>query len=527
MVNRFVADDSALTVLLAPRRRLVLESEPAIGHDEHDEHGRLIEATFTAVTGPMRRYTRTVRVESIDAAGLHHGTEVVDFRLAVPYFGLLFVGPARAVLRRPSADGRQPWWAPPDRIDARAATVLGVLCAASLVVGYLNTLLTQTIAFAADEFGSSDSAQGVALAVVRGGILFTLVLVGVADRRGRRAVILAMVIASPLFAATGAVAPTLAWLTVSQTVARPLAMALGIVLGIVAAEEMPAGSRAYAVSLLAMATALGAGLCVIALPLADVGTRGWRWVYVLPLASLLLVPGLARRLPESRRFLAPHAKADFAGHGRRFWLLAISGLLLNLLIAPASAFQNRYLKNERGFSARRISLYTLLTNTPGGIGIVVGGRIADVRGRRVVGAVALAGGALATVATFQVRGWPLWAWSVIGAVVGAAAVPSLGVYGAELFPTSLRGRANGAIQVLTLVGSAIGLVTAGLLVDHLGGFGPTMAILGIGPLVVAVLVITRFPETARRELEELNPEDAAPAVGSELGDPGTDRIGHG
>jgi hypothetical protein len=34
-----------------------------------------------------------------------------------------------------------------------------------------------------------------------------------------------------------------------------------------------------------------------------------------------------------------------------------------------------------------------------------------------------------------------------------------------------------------------------------------MAVLSFGPAVVALLVLTRYPETARRELEDLNPED--------------------
>jgi hypothetical protein len=32
--------------------------------------------------------------------------------------------------------------------------------------------------------------------------------------------------------------------------------------------------------------------------------------------------------------------------------------------------------------------------------------------------------------------------------------------------------------------------------------------LALGPLLVAALVLIAYPETARRELEELNPEDA-------------------
>ena len=211
-------------------------------------------------------------------------------------------------------------------------------------------------------------------------------------------------------------------------------MALGILVAVVAVEEMPAGSRAYAISLLAMATALGAGACVVALPLADLGIRGWRLVYVVPLLGLVLVPGVSRRLVESRRYEAPHADAGFSGHAGRFWLLAGSGMLLNLFVAPASAFQNRYLKNERGYSASRISLLTLVTNTPGGIGIIAGGRLADMRGRRIVGSVALFGGTLCTVWFFFASGWTLWVASTIGAIVGAAAVPALGVYSAELLP---------------------------------------------------------------------------------------------
>jgi len=251
---------------------------------------------------------------------------------------------------------------------------------------------------------------------------------------------------------------------------------------------------------------------VMALPLADLGDRGWRLVYLVPLVGLVLLPGVARRLPESRRFLAPHPPVRMAGHGRRLGLLAVSGLLTNLFVAPASSFQNRYLRDERGFSAARISLFTLATSTPGGIGIVAGGRLADVRGRRLVGAVALAAGAVATAIGFLVGGWPLWAVSVLGSVVGAAAVPSLGVYGAELFPTGLRARAGGLITTATLVGSAIGLITVGVAGDRTGRYGPALAALAVGPLLVAALVLTRYPETAQRELEELNPEDAVSPV---------------
>jgi hypothetical protein len=36
-----------------------------------------------------------------------------------------------------------------------------------------------------------------------------------------------------------------------------------------------------------------------------------------------------------------------------------------------------------------------------------------------------------------------------------------------------------------------------------------MAVLALGPVVLVVLILTRFPETANKELEELNPADAS------------------
>jgi MFS family permease len=85
------------------------------------------------------------------------------------------------------------------------------------------------------------------------------------------------------------------------------------------------------------------------------------------------------------------------------------------------------------------------------------------------------------------------------------------VYGPELFPTALRGRANGIIAILGVAGSVIGLLVAGVLSDRWDGLGPALAVLSIGPALMALLVLTAYPETAHRELEELNPEDLTAA----------------
>jgi len=550
VVSRSTVDDQGLEAYLRPRTDLLLERDCGGGR-------------FEAVEGPVRGYSRTV--EATPAGdGRFAVVQTVDLTLAVPYFWWMFVLPVRRVLARPGRP-TAPWWAPPARLDARAATVLGCLGVLAIVFGYLNTLFTQTITFAGEEFHAGDTAQGVAGAVVRVGGLVALAVVTMADRRGRRTVLLWASSLGCALALTGALAPSLAWLTASQMLARAFATALLVLVAIVAAEEMPAGSRAYAVSLLAMAGGLGAGICVLSLRLADLGVRGWRLLYVVPVVALPVLVGVRRHLPESRRYLlhAPdqatptgggpmpglrgrnampglrgrnampglrgrnampglrgrnampglRGRNAMPGHGARLGLLAVAGLLTNLFIAPQSQFSNRFMRVERGFSGGRIGLFSILTGTPAGVGIVVGGRLADTRGRRQVGATCILVGTACTVAFFFSRGWALWAWALLGTTVSDASIPALGVYGPELFPTSMRGRANGIVAVCALGGSAAGLVLAGLMADSFGRIGPAMAVLALGPVLVAILVLARYPETAGRELEDINPEDRAPPPG--------------
>ncbi len=497
-IHRFGAGDdrAALEALRTPRDDVVAEArDPAGG--------------FRAVGGPFGVYHRTLE-ERTESDGTVVVTETTTFELTIGAWRVLFDPLVRRALRRRGTPGVSPWWSPPDRLGPREASVLGMLCALVMVSGYLGTLITQTITFAADEFGADDQAQGTTLAAVRIGIVFSLAVMAVADRRGRRRMLIFSAVAGCTATMVGAFAANLLWLGATQTVARGFATALALLVAVVAAEEMPAGSRAYAISVLAMTAALGAGMAVWFLPLADLGPSAWRALYVIPLLGILLAWHVGRTLPESRRYEVAHERAPAKPHRRRVLLLAASGFLLAVFTAPASQFQNEFLRSEHGFTALQITLFTLATATPGGIGVLLGGRLADLRGRRVVGAVAVAGGVGLTVLMYFAGGWALWVASAVGSIVGAAAVPALGVYGPELFPTTSRGRTNGIISAVGVVGSSAGLLLAGTLADDFGRFGPAMALLAVGPAVLAVLVITAYPETAHLELEEINPEDLVP-----------------
>jgi MFS family permease len=315
------------------------------------------------------------------------------------------------------------------------------------------------------------------------------------------------------FTVLGAFSPDMWALGATQTIARGMTTAVAVLIVVIAAEELPAGARAYGISVIALSAALGAGMAVWALPLADLGEKGWRIIYAIPIVALPFLPVIARRLPETRRFetamlTEPTHRSSIAG--RRLALLCAAGFLVLLFRTPASQLQNDFLRDERGYTGAKIALFTVVTSTPAGIGVFLGGRLADSRGRRQVGAFGLVGGSVLVVLSFLSGGWELWAATLLGITISALTVSPLGVYGPELFTTRTRGRANGVVTVAGVLGSVTGLTIAGYLGDR-WGLGKALAVLAVGPIVLAMLVLRWFPETAHVELEVLNPEDAAPS----------------
>lgn len=487
----------------APRDDLVLEVEETAAPSADGTSG---VHRFTQDDGPFRSYRRTVARDGDELV------ETTDYRVVLPWFNWLFRWPVRNVLaRRISHRG---WWAPPDRLDSTQVLVIGLLAAASMSAAFVNTLFTQTVNFAADDFGVSDTGIGIAGAVVRAGIVIALPAAVIADRIGRRKVIVAVAWIAPLLSLLGALAPSFVVLTLTQTIARPLGIALAFLVGVVASEEMPRNSRAYAVSVLAMAAGFGAGVAVLSLRLADIGESGWRYVYVIAAIWCVVALDLTRRLPETRRFTAHtvthHATASTRPpriNRRRLVLLGAVAFAGSIFVAPASFFQNRYLTDIRDFSGGMIGIFSIAVGTPAGLGLILGGRFADTSGRRKLIAATLPLGTACIVAAFTFGGPPLWAFALAGGILASAAYPALAVYRTELFPTANRSRATSLVTASSLIGGIGGLILTGALLDAGWSYAAVMGTLAIGQVIVTVLVVAYYPETAHQELESLNPED--------------------
>ena len=152
------------------------------------------------------------------------------------------------------------WASPPEALSARQRKVLWLLTLASMSYAFVNTLFTQTVAFAADEFGISTSAQGFAAAVVRWGIIISFPFVVLADRHGRRRIVILMAWLAPSVSALGALSPSFPFLVATQTVGRPLGLTLEILIAVITIEEMPTQCRAYAMGVLAVASGIKAAI---------------------------------------------------------------------------------------------------------------------------------------------------------------------------------------------------------------------------------------------------------------------------
>ena len=500
VVVRHEVDEAGLARLRRPRNDIV--AEIAVEAD-----------TYELAEGPFQRYHRSLAVEEDGGRCPTHRVvvETIDYRLAIPYFGFLFWWPVRRAMRQPpSTDGTQPWWSPPQRLDARSAAIMGTLAAVVILSGYLSNAPAETHTYAADEFGVDQLSQGTLGAVVRVGTLLALPASILADRTGRRRILAVAMVVGIAASLLAAIAPTFVAFGAVLVVTRTANATLGAMVTIIAIEEMPAGSRAWALSILGMTAALGAGTVVWFQPLAGIAEWTWRLIYLLPIVMIPFVMGILRRLPESRRFERRRVDVRLRDYASRMALLGTVFFLIALFLSPIDWFRGEYLRDEHGFSAGRVSLLVLISATPGGLGLYVAGRIADVRGRRIVIATATVFGLGCIVAFYNATGLALWALAMVASIVASGLLPSIGVFRGEMFPTAIRARAAALAGAVGVVGGSLGIFLAGYLRQEWGAFGPVIGLLWAGPLVAAAVVWFRFTEGARRELEDLNPEDPNP-----------------
>ncbi len=378
--------------------------------------------------------------------------------------------------------------------------ILGLFAIIALTQGWSGAAITHALPFAQDAFGWSDARVFDVLATVRAISLLALALSWYGDHRGRRRPLLIAFILLPLGnLATALFVDPVAFIGL-QSLARIGTIALGSLAIVVLAEEIKPEIRSYSIGIYAMFGSLGTGLGLLLRPIAATGTDNWRLIFALSALPLLAAPFLAMRIGESRAYVQRTVRPSIgavlrAPHGRRFWPMAGLAFSISAFTAPAANLALVRLESDLGWSAATASLLLALSSAPGvAIGVLGGGRLSDIAGRKPTEAVSIFVGVAGGVAFYFLEAGWLMGLGIFVSTLGAFAfAPAFGSHRSELFPTAIRSTAAAWIVNASIFGGLVGFAAGRFVVDA-WGVPTTIATLG-GVLLVASLLIRLLPET--------------------------------
>src|SRR5262249_30928277 len=160
-----------------------------------------------------------------------------------------------------------------------------------------------TLPYIGSDLGATPAQLSYALAAVGVGSFGVLLLGPLADRFGRRRLLLASVTLLSVLGAGTAFARSVASLIAWQATARMFQAGALFAGAVIIADAIPAQSRGAARVIVGMINSTGAGLGAVRLATIAVWPGGWRGLSLVSLAPLTFLPFLRRTLPESRRWL--------------------------------------------------------------------------------------------------------------------------------------------------------------------------------------------------------------------------------
>ena len=335
--------------------------------------------------------------------------------------------------------------------------------------------------------------------------LGALIFGRLADRFGRRPILMLDVILFAVFEAASALAPSLMVLLIVRGL---FGIAMGGEWGIGASltmESIPAKSRGLVSGLLQQGYPTGylIGALVYWLAFDDIG---WRGMFALGILPALLVFYIRRRVPESPVWVAGRRSGARAhdlftamrGHWKLFAYLVVLMMGFNMFSHGSQDMYPTFLKEQLHFGTATVSKLTIALN----LGAIVGGLFFGAWSERIGRRRAIVIAALLALPMI-----PLWAYGgsvlMLGIGVFVLQVMVQGAWGVvpvhlnELSPDSVRGTLPGfAYQGGNLLAALTSPFLAWMAARHDGDFAFAMA--SFIAVVAAVLaLVTWFGPEAR------------------------------
>ena len=325
-----------------------------------------------------------------------------------------------------------------------------------------------------------------------------------ADRYGRRPVLMVDIVLFAVLEAASALAPSLAVLLVVRAL---FGIAMGGEWGIgasLAMESIPAKARGAVSGLLQEGYAVGyliGGLFYIAL----FDHIGWRGMFALGILPALLVLYIRRHVPESPVWQQANAQAARPGlretmHGRwpLFAYLVVLMMAFNMFSHGSQDLYPTFLKQQLHFDTRTVGTLTVVLNLGAIVGGLFFGAWSEKVGRRR---------AIITAALLAVPMIPLWAYGgsviLLGVGVFLLQVMVQGAWGVvpvhlnELSPDAVRGTLPGfAYQGGNLLASVTAPFLTRVAEAHGNDYAFAMSVF-IACVAVFLALVTAFGPEAR------------------------------
>ncbi|HEX6834336.1 MAG TPA: MFS transporter [Rudaea sp.] len=331
-----------------------------------------------------------------------------------------------------------------------------------------------------------------------------------ADRYGRRPLLMIDIVLFALLEAASALAPSLAVLLVVRTL---FGIAMGGEWGIgasLAMESIPPKARGLVSGILQEGYAAGylIGALLYWLLFDHIG---WRGMFALGIAPALLVLYVRRVVPESPAWERTHAsgvtrqplRQTMRGHWGLFAYLVVLMMAFNMFSHGSQDLYPTFLKTQLHFDTSTVSRLTVALNLGAIVGGIVFGAWSERIGRRY---------AIAIAAVLALPMIPLWAFGgsvfLLGIGVFLLQIMVQGAWGIvpvhlnELSPAAVRGTLPGfAYQGGNLLAAATAPFLTWLAAQRGGDFAFAMATF-IGAVAVLLAIVSLLgPEAKGRRFD--------------------------
>jgi putative MFS transporter len=401
-----------------------------------------------------------------------------------------------------------------DRLETSHIVLILLVSTASFFEGYDFIILNLILPLLQKEFRIGIQEAGFAASAIALGTIAAFFVIRLGDSLGRRALLIWTVLGYTAATALTAFSKSIGAFVVLQFVARVFLVAEWGISTVIVAEEIPAGRRGLGIAIVQAAAGLGGIVGSAIFPLVERSPMGWRAMYLVGIAPLLVVFFIRTSLKETKRFALVRAAAPKgpsfgeilrSPYRKKLVLVALLWCFMYLGYTAVYTFYTTFAIEERGLSIRQVSLIAAIAFTLGLAGFVIAGRLMDSWGRRPTAVTFFTAGGISTALVFQAPRALLGPALVVLIFFMTAYLTICGTYTAELFPTRLRASAAAwTNNTLGRVGMVLAPAIVGTLAGPLGGVGPAVSLMGLFPVLAAAIVFFFFQETKNLELEEIS-----------------------